>query len=103
MKRSILCLSVFVSAAVFAKLPPLSDEAKAKADEAKAKGAWSDKVAAFQLCKSQDAVAARYRKTAKDAGKVVETPKCEDPGPFVYTPPTPVSDATPVVASPAKK
>ena len=42
---------------VMAKLPPPSDEAKAKADEAKAKTAHGDKLAAFQLCKAMNQVA----------------------------------------------
>jgi len=74
-----------------AKLPPLSAEAQAKADEAKAKTAWSDKVAAYQLCRSMDRVADAYRKSAKAAGKEtkppVDTPPCADPGPFVAAAP----------------
>lgn len=83
--------------AALAKLPPLSDEAKAKAAEAAAKTAWSNKVADFQLCKSMDAVAANYQAAAKKAGKEVKppvaTPPCADPGPFVYAPPAPVAAA----------
>jgi hypothetical protein len=74
-----------------AKLPPLSDEAKAKAAEAAAKAAWTGKVDAFLLCKSQDKVAAAYFKTAKATGKETKPPSaapaCADPGPFAYTPP----------------
>src|SRR5437660_1535436 len=81
------------SAAALAKLPPLSDEAKAKAAEAAAKTAWSDKVAAYHLCQSLDKVAEGYRKGAKSSGKdappPVATPACTDPGPF--TAPTPVA------------
>ena len=55
--------------AASAKLPALNDEAKAKAAEATARTAWSDKVGAFQLCKAQDRVAARYMSDAKKAGK----------------------------------
>jgi hypothetical protein len=81
------------SAAVVAKLPPPSDEAKAKAAETSAKGAWSDKVAAYHLCQSMDKVADTYRKGAKSSGKdassAVATPACTDPGPFVA--PTPVA------------
>ena len=51
------------SAAAVAKLPPLSDDAKAKAAEAAAKAAWGDKVAAFKLCQSMDRVAEQYRKS----------------------------------------
>ena len=76
------------SATAFAKLPPLSDEAKAKADEAKAKTAHTAKVDAYLLCKSQDKVAAHVQKTNKaKAGKPEATPPCADPGKFVYTPP----------------
>jgi hypothetical protein len=74
-----------------AKLPALSDEAKAKAAEAAAKAAWTGKVDAYQLCKVQDQVAASYFKTAKAAGKETKpptpAPACADPGPFAYTPP----------------
>ena len=74
-----------------AKLPPLSDEAKAKAAEAAGKTSWNDKVAAYQLCQTQDKLAANYRKTAAAAGKAASaaetTPGCVDPGP--YTPTTP--------------
>jgi hypothetical protein len=79
------------SGAAFAKLPPLSDEAKVKAEETKAKAAWSDKVAAFQLCKAMDKVAAQYAAEAKKAGKDVKpetTPPCNDPGPFAAAPPS---------------
>lgn len=73
-----------------AKLPPPSDEAKAKAAEAAAKTAWTGKVDAYKLCQSQDKVAASYQKSAKAAGKETKpataTPPCADPGPFVYAP-----------------
>jgi len=77
--------------AAMAKLPPLSDEAKAKAAEAAAKTAYGDKVAAYKLCQSMDHVAATYLAEAKKAGKDVKpvaTPTCADPGPFAYTPPS---------------
>lgn len=48
----------------FAKLPPPDDATKAKAAETSAKAAWQAKVDAYLLCKSQDKVAAQYRKTA---------------------------------------
>jgi len=73
-----------------AKLPPLSDEAKAKGAETAAKTAWTDKVGAYKLCQSMDRVAAVYLADAKKAGKDVKpvaTPPCADPGPFAYTPP----------------
>jgi hypothetical protein len=83
-------LLVSVSSLAFAKLPALSDEAKAKAAEAAAKTAWAGKVDGYQLCKSQDKVAAAYLKSAKAAGKETKapaaTPACADPGAFSYTP-----------------
>jgi hypothetical protein len=70
-----------------AKLPALSDEAKAKAAAAASKTAWTDKVSAYQLCRAMDRTAEVYRKSAKASGKAppaaVETPACADPGPFV--------------------
>ena len=62
-----LMLSV-LAAPVLAKLPPLSDEAKAKAEETKARSAHGDKVAAYKLCLAMDKVAADYRARAKSAG-----------------------------------
>jgi hypothetical protein len=89
-----LLISIFVMCAAssaFAKLPALSDEAKAKAAEAAAKSAWAGKVDGFLLCKAQDKAAASYYKTAKVAGKdakpAAATPPCADPGAFVYAPP----------------
>jgi hypothetical protein len=90
--------------AAFAKLPPLSDDAKAKAAEAAAKTAHGNKVADFQLCKAMDKVAAGYVAGAKKAGKDVKptaTAPCADPGPFVYTPPAAPGAPAPVAAAPA--
>jgi len=74
-----------------AKLPPPSEETKAKAAEAAAKSAHGGKVAAYQLCKSQDKVAADYFAAAQKSGTqvtpAVATPACVEPGPFVYSPP----------------
>ena len=87
-----------------AKLPPLNDEAKAKAAEAAAKTAHGGKVDAYKLCLSMDRVAASYQAGAKKAGKAAsaptETPACADPGPFVYTPAT-TPPATAAAATPA--
>ena len=103
-KRIITGLLLSVSALALAKLPPPSDEAKTKAAEAAAKTAWTGKVEAYQLCKSQDKVAAHVKKTqggtkeakeskasAKEAkaAATVAASSCADPGPFVYTPPVP--------------
>ena len=85
-----------------AKLPALSDEAKAKAAEAAAKTAWGDKIAGFQLCKSQDRSAGKYFDGMKQAGKDVKpaaaTTPCADPGPFVSAA---ASGAAPVAAAAA--
>ncbi|WP_028602586.1 hypothetical protein [Ottowia thiooxydans] len=93
MKAHIALMALALTAgSAMAKLPALSDEAKAKAAEAAAKTAWSDKIAGYQLCQSQDRVAASYLTQARAAGKTVQpvtTPPCADPGPFSYTPPEP--------------
>ena len=87
------------SSMALAKLPALSDEAKAKAAEAAAKTAWTGKVDGYQLCKSQDKVAASYYKSAKAAGKETKAPAaalpaCADPGAFVYTVAPPAAAAS---------
>lgn len=100
-KLLIMGLLAAASAVSLAKLPApvLSDEAKAKAAEAAARTAWAGKVDAYQLCKSQDKVAASYYKTAKAAGKETKPPNpapaCADPGAFAYTPP----EAKPIEAA----
>jgi hypothetical protein len=108
MKKTFISLATLVLASLFsasamAKLPALSDEAKAKAAEAAAKTAHGNKVADFQLCKSREKVAAHYYKTAKASGKQttppVATPPCADPGPFVAAAPAPAAPA--VAAAPA--
>lgn len=81
---AVLIAACAVSVCAQAKLPAPSDEAKAKAAEAAAKTAHTGKVDAYLLCKSQDRVAAQYRKSgkvSKDA-KPVATAPCADPGPF---------------------
>ena len=124
MKKTFISLATLVLASLFsvsamAKLPALSDEAKAKAAEAAAKTAHGNKVADFQLCKSREKVAAHYYKTAKSSGKQttppVATPPCADPGPFVAAAPAapaavaaagakPAAPAAaPAAAAPAKK
>jgi hypothetical protein len=93
-----------------AKLPAPSEEAKAKAAEAKAKADHGNKVAAYQLCKSMNAVAERHIKEQKAKGVAVtpaETPPCADPGPFVppaqqTAAPAATAAAAPPAAAPAK-
>ena len=100
MKKTFISMATLVLASLFsvsamAKLPPLSDEAKAKAAEAAAKTAHTAKVDGYLLCKTQDKVAAHVQRTNKaKAGKPAATPPCADPGKFVYTPP----EATPTAA-----
>jgi hypothetical protein len=87
MKKTLLVVSALaLSFSAVAKLPALSDEAKAA--ETAAKNAHGDKIAAYQLCKSREKVAAHYYKTAKTTGAKTNaptaTPACVDPG--VYKP-----------------
>ena len=91
MKKILISMSLAVlTAGSLAKLPELSPEAKAKADETTVKTAWNGKTDAYLLCKSQDKVAAQYFKAAMAAGKDVKPPApgpaCAEPGPFSYTP-----------------
>jgi hypothetical protein len=91
MKRVLLLLATSaLCGSALAKLPPLSPEAKAKADEAAAKTAWQGKVDGYKLCQAQDRVAAYYRAhvpaNRPAPGPAVNTAACTDPGPFVYTP-----------------
>jgi hypothetical protein len=96
---------VAVCSVALAKLPPPDDATKAKAAEAAAKAAWQAKVDAYQTCKVQDKIVARYKSTggskpaaipvaanasASGAGTpaVAAPPSpCADPGPFAYNPP----------------
>jgi hypothetical protein len=54
-----------------------------------AKAAHAGKVDAYQLCKSQDKVAAHYLKSTKTASKDAKpaASPCVDPGAFVAAPP----------------
>jgi hypothetical protein len=107
MKRFALFTAIALSGTLAAaKLPPLSDDAKAKAAEAAARTAHGNKVADFQLCKSMNRTAAVYFAEAKKAGKDVKppapTPDCADPGPFVAPGAAPAPVAAPAApAAPA--
>lgn len=98
-----ILLCIAATPVVLAKLPPLTPEAQIKADEAKAKTAWTDKVSAYQQCKAMDRAVASYFKSAKSAGKEthapVPTPACTDPGPYVEA--SAASAAKPLEASEA--
>ena len=84
MKKYLLVMSALaISFSAMAKLPALSDEAKAKAAEAAAKTAHGNKVADFQLCKSREKVGAHYYKTnGKGKPAPTATPACVDPGAY---------------------
>jgi hypothetical protein len=90
--------------AALAKLPPPSDDAKAKAAETANNAPWSDKVAAYQLCRTMDRVATTYRTRAVSAGKPAsapeQTPACADPGPYAALQTTPAA-SKPLEASEA--
>jgi hypothetical protein len=105
MKRIALFSALaLLAGGAWAKLPPPSDEAKAKAAEAAAKASHGDKVAGYQLCKSMNRTAEFYFASAKRLGKDVKpataTPDCADPGPFVYPPPA-AATAPAAAAAPA--
>ncbi|MDD5030961.1 MAG: hypothetical protein PHH58_15935 [Rhodoferax sp.] len=110
--KSLCAASVLavLSAVALAKLPPPSDAAKAKADEAKAKAAWAGKAGGYKLCLAQNKVVAHYKKMpepkvakapAKGASAAPAAGGCADPGPFVYTPAVPVTAAAPAAPAPA--
>jgi hypothetical protein len=112
--HTLVLSALLVSGAALAKLPTptLSDEQKAKAEEAKAKAAHGNKVEAYKLCKAIDKSAAHYYKTAAAAKKETkpptQTPACVDPGPFVppvasAAPAPAAAPATPAAKEPAKK
>ena len=102
----VVLVALLLTGTAFAKLPPASDEAKAKAAETTAKAAHTDKVGSYLLCQSQDRVAAGYRAAAKAANREVkppaEAPACADPGVFAYVPApaaTPVPTPVPAPAA----
>jgi hypothetical protein len=105
MKKTAIAVSalgaLMLAGSALAKLPPLSDEAKLKADETKLKTAWADKVAAYKLCMRQDKVAAQYQK-AKGSKPVAAGTPCQDPGAFVApTAAAPAASAPMLAAAPA--
>ena len=86
MRNVVVMAAALVTTSALATLPPASPAAQAQAAEAKAKAAWTDKVAAYQLCRSQDRVAETYRSEAKGSGNPAPAPAttapCVDPGPY---------------------
>jgi hypothetical protein len=73
----IFAFCALVCASSYAALPPLSEEAQAAANLAKAKTAYGDKVAAYQLCQAQNRVADQYRAAGTSAPAA-----CVAPPPF---------------------
>ncbi|PKO35509.1 MAG: formate dehydrogenase [Betaproteobacteria bacterium HGW-Betaproteobacteria-7] len=71
-KFALLLALTVASAGTWAKLPPLSEEAQAKAAEAKAKAGEAAKAQAELLSKSQDRVAEKYIKEQKSKGVTVK-------------------------------
>ncbi|HWT72415.1 MAG TPA: hypothetical protein VN361_09530 [Oxalicibacterium sp.] len=96
-----------LSLSAFAKLPPPTDEAKAKAAETQHKKAWTDKVAAYKLCEVQDRIAAQYLKEHHKPKPAVAVPPCQNPGAYVPLQASSagvgVADAKPVPQVGAKK
>ena len=84
-------LAVALTTPAWAKLPALSDEAKAKAAETVAKAAWADKVGLYKHCLVTDRIASAYRKT----GTAATTPAAV----AFATPVTPVTVSTTTVTS----
>ena len=88
MRIAALLIAALIAAPAAAKLPPLSEDAKANAAETAAKTAWGDKVGAYKTCLAMDRAAENYRGNAKTAGKIIPAPApgttpCADPGPYV--------------------
>ena len=69
MRFSLCCalMTVALATPALAKLPPLNDEAKAKAAETAAKAAWADKVGLYKHCLVTDRIGNAYRKTGAAA------------------------------------
>ncbi len=101
MRLAAALIAALFATSVLAKLPPPTDEDKAKAAEAAAKAAWTDKVGQYQLCAAMDRTADAYRKSTKAAGKAVPvavaTAPCANPG--SYMAPTRSVAAKPLEAS----
>jgi len=87
-------LCTLASASVFATLPPLSPEAQAAADLAKAKTAYAGRVGNFELCQAQNKVADKYRVSGTPAPAA-----CVAPPPFV--PPGAAASAAPAAPTAA--
>lgn len=104
MKKSkfalILALTVAMSGA-WAKLPAPSEEAQAKAAEAKVKAAENAKMESELLGKTQDRVAQKYIVDQKAKGVIVKPTPIAPPAPPAAVPPVPTAGAAvPAPAAP---
>lgn len=79
LKWAATCVALMFAAGVQAKLPPPSEEQKARAAEAAAKAAEANKVAAAQLNASMDRVAQKYAAKLKAEGKPFKPTPIEAP------------------------
>jgi hypothetical protein len=97
MNKPLIALALLMAcSASFAKLPPLSDEAKAKAEETKAKAAHTAKADAYDLCRAPAPVIA----TTAAASVPAATAPAAPAAPTAAAPATP---AAPTANPPAKK
>ena len=98
MKKLLIPAALAAACAVaFAKLPPPDEATKAKAAETSARAAWQAKVDAFQLCKAQDKIAAKYRKTSAAAPAAT----AKDAKPVATAAAAPAAANAPIAAAPA--
>lgn len=104
----LLALTV-ASAGAWAKLPPLSEEAQAKAAEAKIAAGEKAKAEAALLGKAQDRVAEQYIKQQQAKGVIVKPTPIVPPAPSATTAaaappaaPAPAAVATPTAPAPKK-
>ena len=98
MKKLLIPAALAAACAVaFAKLPPPDEATKAKAAETSARAAWQAKVDAFQLCKAQDKIAAKYRKTSAAAPAAA----AKDAKPVATAAAAPAAANAPIAAAPA--
>lgn len=98
-RYALLVVLATLSFGALAKLPPPTDEQKAKAEEAKAAAAEKAKLEAEQLAKAQDRVADKYIKEQKAKGVIVKPTPIAPPAP----PTPPAAAPTPAAPAPAAK
>jgi hypothetical protein len=99
-RLTMTAVALAATGAALAKLPPLDEAAKAKAAETAAKTAWQAKVDAYQLCKVQDRLAARYKAGHPAMKAVAATTAPANPAAKATSAPTPASVAAAAVPPP---